>query len=206
MTAEQRERAFEPFYSTKPRAFGLGLSVVRAVVEELQGAISVQSQLAAGTQVEVFLPADDPVEPGSPRDAGNAAPLAPGAVAPGAERRILVVDDEPSVLRMGGLLLSRLGYAPTLVASGREALEKLRDVPLAFDLVITDISMPGMTGLELVREVRAVHPELPILVTSGFLDDATRRQLAAFGVQGSLAKPFGRKELAAAIAAIDLTG
>lgn len=206
MTLEQKERVFEPFFSTKPRAFGLGLSVVRAVVEELQGTISVQSQLAVGTQVEVLLPAEDPAESGLPRDAGHAARSAPRALAPGAERRVLLVDDEPSVLRMGGLLLSRLGYTPTLVASGREALEQLRNAPLAFDLVITDMSMPEMSGLELIRQIRATHAGLPILVTSGFLDGASRRQLATCGVREILTKPFGRKELAAAIEALAALG
>lgn len=206
MTSEQKERAFEPFFSTRPQAFGLGLSVVRAVVEDLQGTVSLKSNLAVGTVVEVLLPAVDDTEPGSPRNAGPAPTQAPRDVAPNAGRRILFVDDEPSVLRMSGLLLSRLGYTPTLVASGREALEKLRDLPLAFDLVITDMTMPEMSGLELVRLIRATHAELPILVTSGFLDEASRRQLATFGVWGMLAKPFGRKELAAAIEVLAVTG
>lgn len=206
MTPEQKERAFEPFFSTKSQAFGLGLSVVRAVVEDVRGTVSLQSEQAGGTVVEVLLPAVDAAEPASPGDAGSPPARAPREIAPDAGRRVLVVDDELSVLRMSGLLLSRLRYAATLVTSGREALEKLRDLPLAFDLVITDMSMPEMSGLELVRLIRAAHAELPILVTTGFLDDASRRQLATFGVRGILAKPFGRKELAAAIEALVATG
>ena len=113
---------------------------------------------------------------------------------PGGSERILLVDDEPTVMQMGTTALERLGYKVTSSADSVIALELVRAGPCDFDLVITDFTMPKMTGLDFTREVRQILPHIPILLCTGFSEKITRRSLEELEV-GLLMKPYGMQQL-----------
>lgn len=182
------ERAFEPFFTTKDvgKGTGLGLSQVLGIVQGYGGTVLLFSEQGVGTTVHVFLPSTDAEPPAL--EADESAP-------PELSGRILVVDDERTVGETLGMLLRTLGFVVTVEASADRALERLERSE-EFDLVMTDQTMPGMTGTELVRAVRAMRPHFPAVLMSGLadLDDALDD-----GV-GFLMKPFTRVELAKVVA------
>lgn len=206
MTPEVHQQAFDPFFTTKAHRFGLGLSVVRVVAAELHGAVRIESAPGAGTLCELLLPAVAQVEEPTVPDPAAPPSNAAGAIPPTLGRRILVVDDDRTVLRMTGMLVTRLGYELTSAASGAEALRLMGERPDAFDLLLTDLSMPGMSGLELAAAVRVLRPEIPILVVSGHVDAMLRAELEAVGACTVLPKPFGKQELRTALEAITGSG
>lgn len=186
-------RIFDPFFTTKPagEGTGLGLAVVRQVVASHDGAISVKSAIGEGTTFEVYLP----VTPGGA--IGPVPPAADDAAPPG--NRILFVDDDPAIVRLADRLLSRAGFEVRAVGSASEALEILRPDPGRFDLVLSDISMPRMSGLELAAEIRRLRPGLPVVFTTG--DDAPIDADAAreLGVREIVHKPWTTAQLVAAL-------
>jgi signal transduction histidine kinase/ActR/RegA family two-component response regulator len=194
MDAETIERAFEPFFTTKPpgEGSGLGLAAVHGIIAELNGDITLTSQPGLGTTVEILLPrhieqgdcADPPHEP---------------TVARGSRQRVLVVDDEPSVLAACQQLLDRLNYEVVACAHPAEALELLRAQPSAVDVLLTDQAMPHMTGPALAAAARRVRPDLPVVLTTGFLDDAVRHAVEAIGIDQVLCKPYTVADLSAAL-------
>ena len=161
-------RCVEPFFTTKGvgKGTGLGLSMVHGLAAQSQGKITLQSQLGVGTAVELWLPqaTTSSAEPSVP---GAAGPLAPSL------RRctILVVDDDPLVLASIGSMVEDLGHASVEASSGHQALDIIRTTS-KLDLILTDHSMPGMTGLQLAHEARQLRPNLPMLLASGYADSA----------------------------------
>lgn len=159
MTRETMAQLFEPFHTAgKPSGRGIGLATCRAIVEELGGSIQVESELDVGTTFEVSLPlraGDAVAPPPATTPAGEAAGL-----------RILVVDNEPRIAGLMQDILAADGHLPALAHSGEEAMSKFQEG--AFDIMFCDISMPGLSGLEVARAVRALDPRLAIVLISGW--------------------------------------
>jgi len=175
------ERVFEPFYTTKApgQGTGLGLAVVHGIVTEHGGAISAESAPGAGSSFAVLLPL---------ASEGEAQALPATIEAPRGEGRILFVDDEPAVVRMGEKLLGRLGYTVQGETSSVQALRLFRAEPSGFDLVVTDQTMPEMTGETLSREIRRIRADVPIIVCTGFSRTFTPEKAREAGIDGYVMK------------------
>jgi len=129
------------------------------------------------------------------------APLAGDADYAGRER-LLIVDDERTLARLWVSLLETLGYQPVACFSAAEALTAFRNTPAAFDLVITDLVMPDMTGVGLARELLRIRPDLPIILCTGYTSTMTEEETKAIGIRAYLEKPLGRRDLARAIRSV----
>jgi signal transduction histidine kinase len=195
MSPQVAERAFDPFYTTRPpgEGTGLGLATVHGIVSQLKGTVHLDTGEARGTRVEVRLPLVYADAPGPDRP--EAEPERRGSGNYRMPASLLVVDDEPLVLRSTRMLLTRLGYVVSEASSPESALRQVQEAPMGFDLVITDQAMPGMTGLELARRLRTIRPDLPIILASGYLDDDALQAAEALALQGILQKPYDRESL-----------
>ncbi|WP_167772499.1 ATP-binding protein [Ramlibacter henchirensis] len=193
MAPEVLERIFDPFFTTKEVGVGtgLGLSLVHGIVTDLGGGVAVESMVGAGTAFTVFLPRlpSDIAVP-----AEESAPLPQGS-----GQAVMLVDDEEPLVRLGEEMLARLGYEPVGYTSALRALEAFRAEPDRFDALLTDESMPGLTGCELAREVRTLRPDLPVLVVSGDLDPQQTAAARAAGACEVLNKPLLARDLAQAL-------
>lgn len=194
---EHLERVFEPFFTTRQRSggTGLGLSMVYGFAKQSRGHLTLQSEPGAGTRVNLFLPVADALPSVGPGSANTAErPSGSGAV-PG--QRILVVDDNDLVRDYAREQLGALGYDVLAVRDAAEAI-RLLESGIAVDLVFSDMVMPGMSGADLAQRVRALRPQLPILLTSGYADTAQRA--GARGGFPLLCKPYRMRDLADAVA------
>ncbi|SAK59851.1 PAS/PAC sensor hybrid histidine kinase [Caballeronia glebae] len=191
MDASTLAKATEPFFSTKEvgKGTGLGLSMVHGLARQLKGALRLHSELQKGTRAELWLPVTDQLERASTAPTEH---FVPGQAA---NLTILVVDDDPLVGGSTAALLEDLGHSVIEAESGDRALQILRS-GRAVDLIITDYSMPGMTGIELVAAARAIFPRLPVLLATGYAELPTDAQP---GVR-KLRKPYQRSQLIAEIA------
>ena len=192
MTSDQLKRIFEPYFTTKPRGegTGLGLSVVHGIVKNTGGVVSVYSEPGQGSTFKVFFPVF-----GSEAVA-DAPPL---ELPQGGQETILFVDDEPTLLEIGAELLKRLGYRVTTSGDGHTALEIFKSHSDEFDLVITDMTMPGLTGDKLAREVVRIRPDLPVILCTGFDNAVMGRKACHPAVRAHLMKPFVLRDLARTI-------
>jgi len=185
------KRIFEPFYTTKAtgEGSGLGLTMVYSIVEDHLGAIVVTSAPGAGTSFDLyFVPAA-----ATAGVAPAAAPAARSALAPfGRGRHIMLVDDDGDVRAIGATILQRLDFRPMAFGDPGAALAAFERTPDLFSAVISDLTMPGMSGVELARAILAIRPELPLVLTSGNLNT----DMAKYGVQHAIRKPFDLDELA----------
>lgn len=196
-------KVFEPFFTTKKQGTGLGLSTVYGVVTGARGHIAIRSRPGQGTVVQIFLPVARRSDNTQPAD----APIHPEeAKTPSPPRppRILVVDDEPGVREVIRRVLVKAGFEIVSAPDGEEALATFEEQQGSFDLVITDLSLPGMSGSDLGRALRLLQAELPLLLTSGYSEDSTEVSRAHMPGEQFLEKPFGSKELIEA--ATTLTG
>ena len=184
MPEHVRQRVFEPFFTTKVpgHGTGLGLAVVHGIVQEHGGAIRVESRPGEGTRMEVLLPAasgpgkaEKPYSRAHPRGVGET---------------VLLVDDIPEVLESMAALLRQAGYSVAAFQQANAALVAFAEAPELFDLLVTDLSMPGMGGLELCRKIRRARADLPILAVTGFDGNVTAEELADAGVDGLVTKPL----------------
>jgi CheY-like chemotaxis protein len=186
-------RVFEPFFTTKPAGLGsgLGLAMVRGIMRDHGGAIELQSTTGVGTTVRCFFPITT--------DATAAEAPAEAGLERGLGERILYVDDETALARIGERRLLELGYEVTSLTESHAALSAFERDPWAFDLVITDLLMPGLTGIDLAREIHRLRGTIPILLLTGFLDEIRSAEVAAAGIRNVLRKPVTAAELARAV-------
>jgi CheY-like chemotaxis protein len=186
------DKIFDPFFTTKERGegSGMGLAVVHGIVADMHGAVAVDSQPGQGTTFHVLFPALEGVV--DTRD------QAPEALRKG-HGRILFVDDEEGVLASGRGILEHLGYEVDAFASAAAALESFALNPAAFDLVLTDMTMPGMSGLELAAKLRKIRADIPIMLSTGFSMALSEERVASLGIQALIMKPLGAGELAEAV-------
>jgi len=205
MSADVRGRIFEPFFTTKPagEGTGLGLSVVHGVVQVHEGAIEVDSQAGKGTSFAIYLPAAE-AQAGAPQSEAGAAATAP-APRLGSGQHILYIDDDEALVFLVQRLLARRGFRVSGYINQRAALDALVADPSGFDLVVSDYNMPGMSGLDVAREVRAIRAELPVAVASGFIDEELRAQAGGAGVRELIFKADAVEELCEAFARLAQT-
>ncbi len=182
------DNIFDPFFSTKARdkGTGLGLSVVHGIVKSHGGSVQVSSELGTGTVFSVYLPVVASEEK---------ADAVEDAAVNGGTERILFVDDEPSIVLLGKKLLERMGYRVTAESDSLRALDTFRRGPDQFDLVITDKTMPRMTGLELAAKMIALRPDVPVILCTGFGDEIALEEAQAIGIETTLNKPINRKAM-----------
>ncbi len=191
MDAATRARIFEPFFTTKPvgQGTGLGLAVVHGIVSAHQGAISVDSELGRGSRFHLYFPLVA---------AGEAAAESGwGALQPqlGHGERVLYIDDDEVVALVTERLLRRAGYRVTCCTNPQEALAAVAARPEAFDLVISDFNMPGLSGLDVARQIALMRPDLPVIIGSGLITDAMRSEALAVGVRHLMRKENAHAEL-----------
>lgn len=193
MDAATLSRIFEPFFTTKRAGdgTGLGLSVVHGIVREYGGAITVQSEIGQGTTFAIYLPAS------VQRAVQSSPPIVD--VPRGCGQRILVVDDEVALGKAEALMLERLGYQPVLFSRSLEALAAFRQAPASYGAVITDLTMPELTGLDLIRELRTIRARLPTILVSGSGGGLSPEELHALGIEEVLPKPLAYRTLALAL-------
>ena len=197
MSAEVVERIFDPFFTTKPvgQGTGLGLSIVHGILRSCGGAVSVQSALGKGTAFHLFFPAAEEASTAL----GGGSQQGP---ARGAGQHVLFIDDEDAVVRLGTLNLTRLGYRVTGCTDPATALKEFLRDPDGIDIVVTDLSMPGMSGFDCAREMLVIRPELPIVLTSGYVrpeDEALAREI---GIRAVCSKPAALNELGETLAEV----
>ena len=188
------DQIFNPYFTTKPvgKGTGLGLSVVHGIVHSHGGRITVDSRPQCGSRFDVYLPLsrERALEPGhAPRP----------HIAFNGQGHILIVDDEPTIVTMLESMLTRMGYQVTSETQSNRALEQFKADPMGFDLVITDMTMPGMTGYQLAANIMAIRPGTPVILCTGYSETMTREKATELGVSGFLAKPILRHELGAMI-------
>jgi PAS domain S-box-containing protein len=186
------DRIFDPYFTTKGpgEGTGLGLAVVKSIVRSYGGIITVYSEPGKGATFHVLLPCVE----------GAALPEAPevSALPTGAER-VLFIDDEQALVDLGKELLESLGYEVVATTSSLEALELFRCQPNAFDLVITDMTMPGLTGMELSRDLMALRPNIPIVLCTGFSELINGDGARKIGIREFIMKPYVVSNLATVI-------
>ena len=193
MDRKTAERIFEPFFTTKERGegTGLGLSVVHGIVSDHGGAIVVDSTPGVGTEFQVYLPEVE--------DTTEVVADAEAAQSPRGSGRVLVVDDEIAVMKMSEQLLTRLGYDVVTENDSRHALATFQGDPDGFDLIVTDQTMPGLTGEALIREVRSIRADIPVIVCTGFSSGTTTRRIEDLGVHAVILKPALAEMLGTAV-------
>ena len=186
-------RIFDPYFSTKGKSkgTGLGLAVVHGIVKSHRGAIQVSSPLGEGATFDVYFP--------MVQAAAAAAGAAPKEAVVGGRERILFVDDEPSIEVLGKQMLGSLGYEVTTCGTAIAALELFRPDPSTFDLVITDMTMPLMTGDRMALEMMSLRPDLPVIICTGFSDLLSKERVQEIGIRALLMKPFLKNEAATLI-------
>ena len=189
MGRETLERIFEPYFTTKGKkeGTGLGLSVVHGIIKNYQGQITVDSEPGKGSCFHVFLPLIPEAPPLS--DSMLTAPLLTGS------ERLLVVDDEEAITTLLETILTHLGYHLTVINNSQVALALIDQNPKDFDLLITDMTMPLLTGFELAQKALAIRADLPIILCTGFSDLIDKEQAQALGIRAYLMKPLSVHDL-----------
>ncbi|MBU2552549.1 MAG: PAS domain S-box protein [Proteobacteria bacterium] len=198
MDDETRQHIFEPFFTTKDpgQGTGLGLAVVYGIVKNHAGHIHCYSEPERGTSFRIYLPA---LEAGVAPVMDN---LNVSAKLPVGDETVLFVDDDPLILTIGQGLLKRQGYQVIKAMTGEEAIEIYREQGRAIDLVVLDLSMPGMGGVRCLKELLEIDPGAKVLIASGYSSEASVQETLDHGARGYIGKPFGLAELSHTVRAI----
>jgi PAS domain S-box-containing protein len=189
MSPEVLARIFDPFFTTKPlgQGTGLGLSIVHGIMQSCGGAVRVQSTVGKGTSFQLYFPA---LENATATDATGRFQAVPGS-----GQHILLIDDEDSLVRLGTLMLTRQGYRVTGCADPVAAVKQFKREPQSFHAVVTDLSMPGMSGFDCARELLEVRPDIPIVMTSGYVRPEDEATALSVGIRAVVTKPAALDQL-----------
>jgi CheY-like chemotaxis protein len=189
MSEEVKKRIFDPFFTTKEKGkgTGIGLSLTHDIIKNYRGALTVQSEPGKGATFTVYLPvAEEP----SFLESKTAEHLPTG------HEHILFIDDEDALADLGKQMIESLGYRVTSRVNSLEALRLFESQPEVFDLVITDLIMPDMTGDELIKKIHQMRPNIPVILVTGFTDRMTPERAADLGVTRLAIKPIVIKDMA----------
>ncbi|VAX20499.1 diguanylate cyclase/phosphodiesterase (GGDEF & EAL domains) with PAS/PAC sensor(s) [hydrothermal vent metagenome] len=192
MSKEVADRIFDPFFTTKPEGegTGMGLATVHGIVKAHKGVITVESQPGEGATFNIFFPKiESQAEQESERDFSI----------PKGDERILLVDDEKALVKMGKKILERIGYQVQAVSRSSKALEMFQDSPDEFDLLLTDQTMPGISGSTLAMEIRKIRPNLPVIICTGLNKSVSPELAREIGIQEFILKPYTTQSLAKAV-------
>ncbi len=192
MKEETVSHIFEPFYTTKEvgKGTGMGLAAVFGIVQSHGGNIIVESKESAGTTIKIFLSTTKETVDVSVENSGPVK---------GGSERVLFVDDEDMLNDMAKDALPSLGYSVSLFTRSKEALRTFQSAPESFDLVITDQTMPEMTGMELAKEILRSRPDMPIILCSGYSTMINPQRVRKIGIRHFMKKPIRKRELALAM-------
>ncbi|MCP3892186.1 MAG: PAS domain S-box protein [Desulfobulbaceae bacterium] len=184
-----KDKIFDPYFTTKEisKGTGMGLSMVHGIVKNYGGFISLDSELGEGTVFHVFLPTVEK-EALTENEINDEIPIG--------REKILLVDDEEILAKMGKTMLERLGYHVTVRSNSFEALETFQNQPDKFDIVITDQTMPGMTGSDLSRRMLQIRPDIPIILCTGYSTIISEEKAKSMGIKEFAFKPLAKKDIA----------
>jgi PAS domain S-box-containing protein len=188
-----RARVFEPFFTTKAagQGTGLGMSVVHGIMKSHHGTVTVESELGQGATFRLYFPAHEA--------AIEERPVTVTEVPAGRNQHILYVDDEEALVFLTSRMLRRLGYRVTGYTDAAVALQAFRSGPGEFDVLMTDTSMPGLSGVDLVREILQVRRDIPVVMVSGYMQPADLDSVRQLGVTEIVLKPHSPRDLGAAL-------
>lgn len=187
------ERIFDPYFTTKDKdsGTGMGLAMVHGIVKNHGGYVSVYSEPGQGSTFQVYLPLS--VRKGPEENAEKESEVCGGT------ERLLLVDDEKAVLEIEQRILQGLGYQVTAMLKPQDALVLVGKDPEAFDLLITDMTMPGMNGVQLIQAIRKIRVDMPVILCTGFSELMNEAKASAIGVRQYILKPVTRFEIAMAV-------
>ena len=194
MDGATQKKIFDPYFTTKDKGVGtgLGLAVVQGIVTKAGGSIAVESEVGKGTKFRVYLPRIE-------NEVAQSEPEVTPEPIPEGRECILFVDDETSLANIGEQILKKLGYEVIAKTNPREALEVFREQPDKIDLVVTDHTMPHMTGDKLARHILELKPGIPVIICSGFSESMNKKKAESLGVRKFVMKPLEMRELAETI-------